>query len=112
MTRHDILADERFWLTLEFDLSGWFRTCADPAFGGFWCDGFVPHAARNTRSGIVVEGAAWIVDERTGQRQYAFTVEIPQRMLSRRRDRFVLTVIAIDVARGLLQLAVAPGASA
>ena len=34
--RHQILADRHFWLRLEYELSGWFRTCGDNALGGYW----------------------------------------------------------------------------
>jgi hypothetical protein len=106
--RHQVLADKEFWLALEFSLSGWFRTCADRSLGGFWCDGFLPHSANDTKHGVDVYGNAWIVDGRKVQREYAFVVSIPQRMLSRRRNDIRLTGVDIDVAHERLQFAVAP----
>jgi hypothetical protein len=109
--RHQILADRNFWLRLEYELSGWFRTCGDNALGGYWCDGFMPHSARDTKNGVTVDGIAWI-EERKGQKQYAFSLAIPQRLLFRRRRSAVLVVTGIDVQHRQLQLAMAPGTSA
>ncbi len=93
---------------LEFVLSGWFRTHAAPSFGGFWCDGFLPHTATNTRLGIDVCGDAWIAEGDRSMRKYAFEVSIPQRMLGRRRSHVALSDVEIDVKRHALRFVVEP----
>jgi hypothetical protein len=95
---------------LEFNLSGWFRTCEDRSLGGFWCDGFVPHSSTDTKYGVEVQGNAWIADDNKSQREYAFVASIPQRMLSRRRGDVALTDVDIDVAHKRLRFAVEPAA--
>jgi hypothetical protein len=104
--RHQVLTDKEFWLMLEFNLSGWFRTCEDRSLGGFWCDGFVPYSATDTKHGVDVRGNAWIADGQKSQREYAFVVSIPQRMLSRRRSDVALTGVDVDVAHKRLRFAV------
>ena len=109
--RHQILSDDHFWSRLEFELSGWFRTCGDRALGGYWCDGFMPMSALNTKTGIEVQGLAWVVDGHESHDQYKFSLEIPQRLLSRRRGGAVLVVKGVDVQHRELELALAPGMS-
>ena len=110
--RHEILSDADFWSRLEFELSGWFRTCGDSALGGYWCDGFVPHSARNTKHGVEVQGAAWIEEGRKSHGQFAFALSIPQRLLLQRRNSAVLVVNDVDVQNRKLQLALATGVNA
>lgn len=110
--RHQILQDADFWLRLEFWLSAWFRESGQPAFAGCWCDGFMPDAARDTRQGLEISGAVWIVNERHSERRFSFVAAVPQRMLHRRRDHCVMTDIVLDEAHSRLTFAVAPGAGA
>lgn len=110
--RHRILADAEFWLALEYRLCGWFRSDGGASLGGFWCDGFLPHSARNTKVGVEIHGSVWIVDARQGQRQYSFVVAVPQRMLHRRRDDVALKDVEIDVAQATIRFAIEPGADA
>jgi len=107
--RHQILADTDFWSRLEYELSGWFRTCGDNALGGYWCDGFVPQSASNTKEGVEVQGTSWIEEGRGSRGQFAFVLSIPQRLLFRYGSNAVLTVKDIDVEHRSLQLALAPG---
>ena len=109
--RHQILSDTDFWLWLQFELSGWFRTCRNNALGGYWCDGFVPQSARNTKEGVEVQGTAWVEEGRKSHGQFAFVLSIPQRLLLRGRSNAVLVVNDVDVQRRSLQLALVPGAS-
>jgi hypothetical protein len=109
--RHQVLRDEQFWLKLEYVLCGWFRACGDRSLGGFWCDGVIPEFAADTREGIEVTGIAWIVENRK-QHKCSFTASIPQRMLARRRDEFVITDLALDLDHKKLAFTVAPAAVA
>jgi hypothetical protein len=88
--------DKTFWLKLEFWLSGWFRECGDESMGGLWCDGFVPVSMENTKDGVVVRGTTWIANGGRDQCKYSFEASIPQRMLARRRDDFVVTDMSVD----------------
>ena len=106
--RHEILEDKDFWLMLEFGISGWFRTCGDKSLGGFWCDGFLPENARNTREGVDVSGTAWLAEGQKAQHKCTFTVSIPQRMLSRRRGEVIFDELTLDIARKQLRFAVRP----
>lgn len=106
--RHEILKDKQFWLMLEYAMSGWFRTSGDSSLGGFWCDGFIPEAARDTRGGIEVSGIAWVVDGRSAQHKCAFTAAIPQRMLIRRRGEILIGDLVLDMLRKELTFLVAP----
>jgi hypothetical protein len=108
--RHHVLTDEKFWLALEYSLSGWFRTCGDRSLAGLWCDGFLPHSASDTKTGIDVSGVAWIADGGKAQQKYSFVVSIPQRMLRRHND-VALTGVDIDVEHERLRFAVEPAAS-
>ena len=93
---------------LEFNISGWFRSCEDRLLRGHWCDGLVPHSATDTKHGVEVHGNAWIADGRKTQREYSFVVSIPQRILSRRRSDVALTDVDIDVEHERLRFAVEP----
>ncbi len=106
--RHQILSDVDFWSRLEFELSGWFRTCGDRALRGYWCDGFIPRSAHNTKDGVEVRGAAWIEEGHKWHGQYAFSLAVPQRLLFRRRNSAVLVVMEVDVQHRKLQLALVP----
>jgi len=109
--RHRILADTDFWSRLEYELSGWFRTSGSNTLGGYWCDGFMPKSARNTKEGVEVQGTAWIEEGRTSRGQFAFVLSIPQKLLLRYANNAVLMVKDIDVERRRLQLALASGTS-
>ena len=106
--RHEILKDSEFWLMLEFGMSGWFRTCGDNSLGGFWCDGFIPKAAQDTRDGIDVSGIAWVVDGRGSQYKCSFTAAIPQRMLARRRGDALIGDLTLDMNGKELRFSVSP----
>jgi len=108
--RHEVLKDEQFWLVLEFGMSGWFRTCGDASLGGFWCDGFIPESVTNTKDGIEVSGVAWVVDGRNSQHKCSFTVAIPQRMVSRRRDQVAIDQLTLDMNRKELRFSVCQAA--
>jgi hypothetical protein len=110
--RHHILSDKEFWLDLEYELSGWFQTCGVASLGGFWCDGFIPRSADNTKHGIDVQGMAWIGKGGREQYEYEFVVSIPQRMLTRRRGDIVISGVVVDPVRKRLQFAVEPKSSA
>jgi hypothetical protein len=110
--RHAILADKPFWLALEYVVCGWIRVSGDDALRGFWCDGFIPHVARNTKSGIEVLGDAWIVDTRGNQHKFSFIAAIPQRMLARRRSGVVVIELTLDLGRKRLEFSVGPAAGA
>jgi hypothetical protein len=104
--RHEVLKDGKFWLVLEFRMCGWFRSCGDKSLGGFWCDGFIPESASNTKDGVEVSGVAWIVDGRNCQHKCSFVAAIPQRMLSRRRDNVAIDELTLDMGRKELRFSV------
>jgi hypothetical protein len=106
--RHEILRDKQFWLMLEYGMSGWFRNSGDSSLGGFWCDGLIPEAARDTRGGVEVSGIAWVVDGRSAQHKCAFTAAVPQRMLVIRRGEILIGDLALDMNRKELSFSVAP----
>lgn len=106
--RHEILSDADFWSRLEFELSGWFRTSGDSGLRGYWCDGFIPRSAHNTKGGVEVKGAAWIEEGHKSHGQFAFSLAVPQRLLFRRRNSAVLAVMVVDVQHRKLQLALVP----
>ena len=118
--RHQILSDTAFWTRLEYDISDWFQFSGGDAFRGFWCDGVIPYSARNTKTGVEVEGIAWIVEKdksqidkrRKSQGPYAFVAEIPQSMLSRRRSDILLTVTNLDERQRKICFSVTPAARA
>lgn len=109
--RDQVMQDKLFWLTLEYGLSGWFRDCGDKSLGGFWCDGFIPESVENTKDGVDVRGIAWIVDGRKAQHKCAFTASVPQRMLTHRRDNFMITELALNLEHASLVFVVAPSLS-
>lgn len=110
--RHEVLQDPQFWLTLEYGMTGWFRDCGDKALGGYWCDGFIPEAATDTKDGIEVSGIAWIARGRESQEKFSFVAAIPQRMLGRRRAGAAIGELVIDLFRHELRLSVVPASKA
>lgn len=74
----------------------------------FWCDGFIPEVAKDTKDGIDVSGIAWVVDRRSSQRKYSFTAAIPQRMLARRRGGTLISNLTLDMNRKELRFSVSP----
>src|SRR5690349_6931798 len=105
--RHDILHDKEFWLQLEFKASGWLTTCDDPHLRGFWIDGFSPGLARNTKSGLEVEGTAWVMGRTTGE--YQFITVLPQKLLHRRNPAFVIDGLSFDEGHRTLRIVLASG---
>jgi hypothetical protein len=93
---------------LEYGISGWFRDCGDKSLGGFWCDGFIPESARDTKEGVEVSGIAWIAQGPDSQDKFSFVASIPQRMLGGRRAEAAIGDLMIDVARQELRLSVIP----
>ena len=106
--RHEVLKDAQFWLMLEYGMCGWFRECGDKSLGGFWCDGFTPESARNTKEGVEVSGIAWIAKGGSSQDKFSFLVSIPQRMLGGRRAGAAIENLALDLARKDLRFSVVP----
>jgi hypothetical protein len=106
--RHEVLEDAQFWAMLELGISGWFRDCGDRSLGGFWCDGFIPESAQDTREGIEVSGTAWIAKGRDSRDKYSFVASIPQRMLGERRAGAAIGDLMIDPARQELRISVVP----
>ena len=106
--RHEVLQDAQFWLMLEYGMSGWFRDCGDKSLGGFWCDGFIPESAQDTKEGIEVSGIAWIAKGRGSQDKFSFIASIPQRMLGGRRAGAAIGDLMIDLSRQELRLSVVP----
>jgi hypothetical protein len=106
--RHDVLKDSNFWLVLEFGMCGWFRDCGDTSVGGFWCDGFSPVSARNTKEGIEVSGIAWIAKGNESQHEFSFVASIPQRMLRGKRANAAMDDVTIDLDHKTLRFSVVP----
>lgn len=106
--RHQVLMDAQFWLELEFKLSGWFTSSGDRSLSGFWCDGFLPQFATDTKSGVDVSGSAWIGNGPREQSKWSFVVSIPQRMLTRRRNDVVVKAVEVDVEREQILFTVEP----
>jgi hypothetical protein len=106
--RDNILQDSEFWLKLEYGMSPWFRNCEDTSLRGYWCDGFIPGSMVNTKDGVDVRGTAWIADSPRSQTEWEFRASVPQTMLARRRDQFVITDVVVDRQRKYLALSVSP----
>jgi hypothetical protein len=106
--RHEVLEDAQFWAMLEHGISLWFRDCGDQSLGGFWCHGFIPESAQDTREGIEVSGIAWIAKGRDSQEKFSFVASIPQRMLGERRAGAAIGDLMIDPARQELRISVVP----
>ena len=104
--RHEILNDKEFWLQLEFKASGWLATCDDHQLRGLWIDGFWPLLARNTKSGLEVEGTAWVMGT-GGNGEYQFIAALPQKLLHRRNPAFVIDELSLDERHRTLRIEVA-----
>lgn len=105
--RHQILNDQQFWSFLEFYASHWLSNLDDKVLKHFWIDGFLPEMSTNMKHGVDVEGMAWVVD-RQKQAPYRFIVSVPQKMLYRRRQVFLIKQIELDQVKQTLHIEVAP----
>ncbi len=103
INRLEILNDQDFWERLEFHVSRLLGSSSDKALRRFWIDGFIPNSATNTRRGLDVEGAAWVVDGR-GDHSYQFVTSIPQNMLHKRTRDFEIESLTLDCDRAVLRL--------
>jgi len=105
--RDEILTDGDFWLQLEFTASGWFASCDDHNHRGYWIDGFLPQVAKNTKSGLEVEGTAWVVDGAGNQMEYQFVADLPQKLLNRRAPAFIINGLTLDERHRMLRVKLA-----
>lgn len=102
--RHQIMHDAMFWLRLERSAGAWLH---DKVRQGHWIDGFSPEDIRDTRQGVEVEGTAWVCFGQETQVPFRFVVSVPQRMLHRRRNAFVIEDVLLDEERKMLRVWVA-----
>lgn len=102
--RHQIMRDTLFWTRLAFTACGLLREADDKSLRRFWIDDFLPESATDTKHGVNVEGTAWVGDGPRAMHPYRFVVSIPQKMLHRRRDCFLVDHFALDEEQHTLQV--------
>ena len=103
--RHEILNDQEFWARLEYDASRWIQRSGDKDLRRHWVDGFIPTNAIDTKRGLNVEGAAWVMGE--SECEYRFLASIPQKLLHGRRQKYEIESLTLDKDHHLLELVVA-----
>lgn len=101
--RHQIMNDPDFWMRLAFTFCGLLRESADKSLRGLWIDDFLPESVTDTKRGVDVEGTAWVGYGPRLMHPYRFIVSIPQKVLCRRRESFVIERFEIDEERHTLQ---------
>lgn len=94
--RSQILGDKYFWDSLEYIVSRWFSSSEAKELRSFWIDGFVPNSFRNTKRGIDVLGKAWIGKGPRNQDLFDAVISVPQKMLTRRREEYIIEDVSID----------------
>ena len=122
--RQQILSDQEFWTRLEYDASRWLEGSEDRALRRFWIDGFNPEVATNTKRGLDVEGAAWVMRSDGGevaggvpphkrhgegdrsQPYYRFLASIPQKLVNGRRLGFEIESLSLDEGQQFLQIVI------
>jgi hypothetical protein len=103
--RHQILRDEEFWTRLEYDASRWLASSDEKTLRRFWIDGFLPEKVTNTKRGVDVEGIAWVCASSGAQGgRYRFIVSVPQKMLHRRIQTYVIEQVVIGEAEETLHV--------
>ena len=103
LNRHQLLGKRDFWNTLAYMACVCLQDSDDPLLRRFWIDDFMPERAINTKSGVEFEGVAWVGKAR-GQAEYRFTASIPQKLLHRWKQGFVIDQILLDETQRTLQL--------
>lgn len=93
--RHQIMEDSRFWDLLEYEFCRWFKSAENKTLRRFWCDGFLPEGITDTKSGVNVEGTAWVGQGREPH-AWHFVVSVPQRMLYRKQRSFAIAGMQLN----------------
>ncbi|HEY1051669.1 MAG TPA: GNAT family N-acetyltransferase [Prosthecobacter sp.] len=96
--------DTLFWLRLEYHVGAWLN---DNVRQGYWNDGFRPEGIKDTRHGVEVEGITWVCFGSEVLPPFRFVVSIPQKMLRRGRERFVIEDVLFNEAGRDIRIAVA-----
>ena len=90
------MKDAFFWTKLAYSACGWLQESEDASLRQFWIDDFLPEAVTDTKRGVEVQGTAWVGDFQRRMDPYRFNVSVPQKMLHRRRDSFLIEQIVLD----------------
>jgi hypothetical protein len=98
------MKDALFWTKLAYSACGWLRDSEDASLRRFWIDDFLPESATDTKRGVDVEGTAWVGDGPRDQYPYSFIVSVPQKMLHRRSDSFLIERFVLDEVQHTLQM--------
>lgn len=102
--RHQIMTDTHFWMRLEGDATVWLH---EKVHGGLWIDGFNPEFIKNTKSGVDIEGVAWVANGGRSQSPYRFLVSVPQKILHRHRDCLFIEDLVLDDGQKTLEIRIA-----
>ena len=76
-----VMDESRFWLELQYRLSGEFRQMQDRHLRHLWCDGFDPVGVESDYRGTWIVGRAWIMGG--GDSKYSFRLRIGESGASR-----------------------------
>lgn len=104
------MKDPVFWTSLAYTACGWLREADDKSLRRLWIDDFIPESATDTKSGVDIEGTAWVGDGPRVQHPYRFIISVPQKMLHRRRDSFSIERLTLDETQRTLRVELARGA--
>ena len=105
--RHQIMNDREFWSRLEYDTCRWLENADDRNLRHFWIDGFSPDTVINTQRGLQVGGVAWVGEcKGTKQHAYRFVASVPQKLLHRHRQSFVIEKLSFDTGHQFLEVVI------
>ena len=102
------MREASFWTHLAYAACGLLQNAADKSLRRFWIDDFMPESATDTKRGVDVEGTVWIGDGPRAMHSYRFAASIPQRMLHRRQDGFLIEHFDLDSERRTLRIKITP----
>ena len=77
------MSEAKYWLHLEFAISGEFKGLPEKRLRGLWCDGIIPDQYLLNDETPRITGQAWIQNGRRGGEKWKFTLFLKRRVRSR-----------------------------
>lgn len=105
-TRHQIMQDRDFWVTLAFDMCGLLTESQNNKMRSYWIDDLIPQGIEDTKTGVEVSGVIWVAQHRGPQTSCRFLATIPQKLLYKQVRDFDYEIIMFDIEKKFVEISI------